>query len=267
VKEYFLIWRALPKLFIGVVFILELFAVLFGKRRLESFLEVSKHSLTSLFSGATLLVAAVLLFMIIAGMGLFLLDTFSAFIRRAAKMASPLFPRSWAACAVLRKLFLDPYALALGIFRDRGSFYLDYMSLKSTSGGVENLVKSTEIKGFAVLVDSHLKSAKPADIESISFYGMLGQDRRAVEIIADDIQMLESLVVILLFAPVVLWPILDTPVELLNIGVALGAGLLLLAEIADRRLFLGGVLLASYLDYFVVHEGAEVADREGEPVL
>jgi hypothetical protein len=266
-REYFLIWRALPKFCIGIAFAVELLVAVFGRRRLESLLEASKQSFTSHLSGATLLVALVIVLVVVAGIGLFLLDVLLGLIRRAAKMASLSLPKSWAVPIAFKDLFSNPYTIALRIFKDRGTFYLDFISLKSTAMGVETLDKSSEIRSLAKLVSLHIMSARSSDIESINFYGLLGQERRAVEIILDDIQMLESLIVVLLLTPIVLWPIFDMPAELLSIFIAIGVGLVLVPEILDKKLFLGGVLLAGYLDSFVVDEGADIADREGELVL
>jgi hypothetical protein len=133
--------------------------------------------------------------------------------------------------------------------------------------GVKTFDKSEEIRKFGLLVKPHIQSATPSDLESISIYGMLAQERRSIEIISDDIQMLENLIIVILIAPFILRHLLDRPAELLIISAAIITALLLLLEIADRKLFLGGYLLAAYLDYFVVNEGAEVADREGEPII
>ncbi|HEV7506205.1 MAG TPA: hypothetical protein VGS07_14960 [Thermoanaerobaculia bacterium] len=266
-REYVLIWRALPKFCIGTAFAVELLVALFGRGSLVSLLEAAKSITKALFSGATLLIALILLLVIVAGLGLLLLDVLSTLIRRAVKKASLLLPRGWLVSVAFGKLISNPYTIAMEIFKDRGEFYLDYLSLKSTSVGLENLEKSTEIRGYTSLVNLHLKNARPTDIESMNFYGMLEQDRRVIEIILDEIQMLENLVIVLLLAPILLRSIFDTPAELLSMSIGLGAGFLLLPEIADRKLFLGGVLLTSYLDYFVIHEGVEVADREGEPRL
>jgi hypothetical protein len=265
-REYFPLWRALPKLCIAASFTAEIFLLILGEKRSAIVLEDAGRRLTAHFSGASLLVALILLFVVIAGLGLFILDICSALLQRVVEVLRQRLPYR-GPLAWLSKLDEDPFAIALRVFKERRSYYLDFLSLKSSAMNLENLDKRAEIDSFVKLVGAHLDGATPVDIEAINFYGMLAQDRRAIEIVAGEISSLINLVIVLLLFPAVLWPLCGLGYELLGTGAALAAAFFLLQEIRSRKLILGRILLAGHLDFFCVAEGAEVSDREGEPIL
>ena len=168
----------------------------------------------------------------------------------------------------LRELFEAPYKTAIRIFQERSDFYLKSYELKSAAFAIESLGKIPEINQHWMSVRDHLIAGRQEEVEATNFYSMLGQDRRAYEIIDGEIQSLEDFIIVLLLMPAAL--------ALLGIEgwhwiavllVVLSTAALLLPEIANRRRFLASFVLAAYLDLFTVHKGADVSDREGEPYL
>jgi hypothetical protein len=221
------------------------------------------------FSGATLLVAVILLIGVITGLGLFLLRVASAVARVSGRVALRLLPRRLKKRPLpLRELFEAPYKTAIRIFQERSDFYLKSYELKSAAFAIESLGKIPEINQHWMSVRDHLIAGRQEEVEATNFYSMLGQDRRAYEIIDGEIQSLEDFIIVLLLMPAAL--------ALLGIEgwhwiavllVVLSTAALLLPEIANRRRFLASFVLAAYLDLFTVHKGADVSDREGEPYL
>lgn len=268
-KEYLLIWRALPKLLVGCMFPLELALLIFGRKTFAVVSTSVRDSLMRHFSGATLLVAVILLIVVLAGFGLFLLRVVSAVARASGRAALRFLPGRFKGGPLpLKDLFESPYKAAVRIFQERGDFYLKTYELKSAAFAVESLGKLSEIGQHWEAVKTYLVAAKHEDVEAVNFYSMLGQDRRTYEIIDSEIQTLEYFIVVSLLVPAMPF--------LLGIGgwrwitilvVVLFTATLLLPEIANRRRFLASFVLSSYLDLFTVHEGADVADREGEPYL
>jgi hypothetical protein len=265
-REYLLVWRALPKLLVGSIFLAEVSLLVFGRSASVSGSEMIMRRLTTYFSGATLLVAVVLASGVAAGLGLFLLQVASAAARTAAKLAVRLVPaRRRSGLLPLRELFENPYAIALRRFRERTDFYLQFHELKSSSFSTDALGKIDEIKVHYAAVSSHLLSASYEDVESVNYFGLLGQDRRAYEIVEDEIQALENFVVVLLLVPISLLLVgVRGVVVIISVFAILALSLAILPAIARRKSFLASFLLTAYMDNFTVSEGADVADREGE---
>jgi hypothetical protein len=265
-REYLLVWRALPKLLVGIFFLAEVLLLIFGESASLSGGEMITRRLSTSFSGATLLLAVILVAGIAASLGLFLLTVASAATRSIAKLALRLMPaRRRIGSLPLRELFENPYAIALRRFREKADFYLQFHELKSSSFSTDALGKISEIRTHYAAVRGHLLSGNYEAVEAINYFGLLGQDRRAYEIVEDEIQALENFVVTLLLMPASLLVV--------GVGGAMLAAILsilvilslaILPEIARRKCFLAIFLLTAYMDNFTVSEGADVADREGE---
>lgn len=267
-REYLLAWRALPKLAIGAAFMVELLLIFLGDEILLDAASSAFKRLGVHFEGATLLIAVVLLLAFGASLGLFLLNAISAVVRTIGRILAGIAPSALTRRSLpLRELFESPYATAMKLLAGpNGQFYVDVYAKKSSSYSLEALEKSQ-------LIEAHFSSARTlvtqgqvVDVESVVFQGALAQERRTFEIILDECQVFENLAIVLALVPVALlatglniWPIIGLGALLLT----LSAGLL--PEIAYRKRFLAGYILATALELFAVNEGADVADREGEP--
>ncbi len=265
-REYLLVWRALPKLLVGSIFLAEVLLFIFGESASVAGVEIIMRRLSTYFSGATLLLVVVLAAGVAASLGLFLLTVASAVARTAAKLALRLLPaRRRSNFLPLRELFENPYAIALRRFREKADFYLQFHELKSSSFSTEALGKISEIKTHYAAVRSHLLSGNYEDVESINYFGLLGQDRRAYEIAEDEVQALENFVVVLLLMPASLLLIgVRSLALIISASTLVALSLAILPDIARRKCFLASFLLTAYMDNFTVSEGADVADREGE---
>src|SRR5436853_6385339 len=115
-REYLLIWRALPKLLVGCTFPLELALLIFGRKRFAVVSASVLDSLVKHFSGATLLVAVILLVGIITGLGLFLLRVASAVARAGGRAVLSFLPGRFKGRPLpLKDLFEGPYKAAIRI--------------------------------------------------------------------------------------------------------------------------------------------------------
>ena len=265
-RDYLLVWRALPKLLIGSFFLVELTFLTFGGTRSIAAARIALQRLSEYFTGATLLIAILMLVGLTMGIGLFLLRGATVITRTIAKSVLRLIPvKGLARSVMLQDLFESPYTIALRTFRERGDYYLEFHELKSSAFGVEALEKIPDIKRFMATVHPHVSSGSPAEIEAININRMLGQDRRTYEIFKDEVSAMKNLFLAVVLTPSILLGVNIGNLTLIMITLGLLVlGFAILPAIARFKRFMAIFLLTAYLDNFTVYKGADIADREGE---
>jgi hypothetical protein len=266
-KEYILVWRFFPKLFLGALFVVEFFIVLTGTHKALDLLLMLFHILTTHFSGPTLLVAIVLMAAVIANIGVFGLALLSGLVGRVILRIFHRWLRNSTRNFNWIGNIIEPTAnVAFQLYKRNVGFYAEFFRLKQLA--TVELKTRKQIIVFAKEVDTYVTSLpSPWEAEAIGYYTALTQVQKLLDRISDEVQTIWNLILVILLGVPSLIQLNITAIEkLLYTTLLLVFSLSLFPILIRRKRILAVLILCGFLDCFTLGV-ADVEDREGEPVL
>lgn len=264
-QDYLLVWRFLPRLAVGGVFMVEVCSALFGLDRSADMLRALVAIVANLRSELALVVIVLLAVVTAANLGSMLLSCLTtavrslvvggiyALLRDRIRHNSPLLDLISPMPDLVRRIYMKHKA-----------FYIDHFRLKSMAD--EKLAEKEFINSHFREVERLLDSVSNWSIVCAQSYAQsMSQDQRKIEIMEDDLALAGNLqgelVIAAFLIPFRIRPLLSA-LPLVATAFALACAVIP-SQLARKR-FLAQFQAASYIDVFTVTKLSEYHEREGE---
>jgi hypothetical protein len=247
--------------------IIELCIILFGYIATFHTIAIAFNALATQFTGATLLVAVVMVLAVLANLGIFILALLSSsfgalFLRSFRNLPKPLTGKlSWVNDVI------NPIPnLALQMYKDNPDYYLEYQKLRSLA--VSELTLNREMEPFIKSIKAHMSTIQNfSEAIALSYYQGLTQTQSLFDRIDDDLRTLWSVLVVMLMGipSIFLLPV-SISSRFIAIVLLVVISLSVLPILFRRKRFFAVMQIIGYIDSFSMGP-ADVEDREGEPIL
>lgn len=260
-SEYTSVWRIMPKVSLGIIFILELAIVFVDKIKITSIFANHINSVNA--NNLLYYLLAILLAILSSIVGWYLikiiLNAISAilcviFAKRIKKQKDDSLFDIFAPIPIIAKRTYAQYE----------EFYIEHNILKSISD--EKIGKEKEIRLHFANVKNHLHKIRQWDIALMQSYTeCLSQDQRKIENMEEDLLIFGSFSIILALAVAAIIKYTENIVlKIILSGALLALAFLGLLALAKQRRKVAWFELSTYLDIFTVHELSDYNEHEGE---
>lgn len=269
-KDYFAIWRWLPRASVGLAFSILVVLALGGVQAVSLTAKAVSQFCTGFQSEFVTIFVVAFFFITISTLGFRLACILSSALGTIARKVIDLFIRDHSASnSVLIDLVAPISDIVERTYQANSEFYMSHYALKSV--GSEKLDQVDIIAAHFDKVREHAGAIRNWNLIYVQAYQeSLSQDQRKIEFMEEELGQDKSLVTVLIVAI----PVILIRMWALGCGLSIGTGVTLLllgiagmpAYVNQKRRF-AQILLASYFDIFTVAPLSDYSEREGEPKL
>ncbi len=260
------IWRAIPKLFIGLLAFGQMLMIMLGGKVIPDADTISRGKVILLemkLTGLPLVTLAFVVCLLAASAGLAVLHTLVTVLGEFIRGVREILPVRWiiSRSTIARNIVLSAQHVAFKLYREHKDYVMNHFRLRIQSDNILSISKK-KIDAFLLDLDRHTQSISEYDFAlAIAHERMLTQEQVRVLNQQSDVQTAAYGCVVFAFAPVVffvtfssinLWWLLCS-----FVAAASGASLWY-----RRKVYFAWVALSMFLEVYAVTELADIADRE-----